>query len=59
MGMGVKHYFKDGKVHKGSMHKHPDGTLMTGSKMSKRSKRIYHFGDLSKTAQAKARNGWE
>jgi hypothetical protein len=30
MGMGVKHYFKDGKEHKGSMHKHPDGTLMTG-----------------------------
>lgn len=59
MGMGVKHYFKDGKGHKGSLHKHPDGTLMTGAKMSKRSKRIYHYGDLSKTAQAKARKGWK
>ena len=38
MGMGVKHYFKDGKEHKGSMHKHPDGTLMTGKSMSNASK---------------------
>lgn len=58
MGMGVKHYFRDGKEHKGSMHKHPDGTLMTGKSMSKNSKKLYHFGDLSKTAQKKARSNW-
>jgi len=58
MGMGVKHYFKDGKEHKGSMHKHPDGTLMTGKSMSKNSKKLYHFGELSKTAQKKARSNW-
>jgi hypothetical protein len=58
MGMGVKHYFRDGKEHKGSMHKHPDGTLMTGKSMSKNSKKLYHFGELSKTAQKKARSNW-
>lgn len=58
MGMGVKHYFRDGKEHKGSMHKHPDGTLMTGRSMSKNSKKLYHFGELSKTAQKKARSNW-
>ena len=58
MGMGVKHYFRDGKEHKGSMHKHPDGTLMTGKSMSKNSKKLYHFGELSKTAQRKARSNW-
>ena len=42
MGMGVKHYFKDGKEHKGSMHKHPDGTLMTGKSMSNTSKKLFH-----------------
>ena len=58
MGLGVKHYFRDGKEHKGSMHKHPDGTLMTGKSMSKNSKKLYHFGELSKTAQKKARSNW-
>ena len=56
--MGVKHYFRDGKEYKGAMHKHPDGTLMTGKSMSKNSKKLYHFGDLSKTAQKKARSNW-
>ena len=58
MGMGVKHYFRDGKEHKGAMHKHPDGTLMTGKSMSKNSKKLFHFGKLSKTAQKKARSNW-
>jgi hypothetical protein len=56
---GVKHYFKDGAEHKGGMHKHPDGTLMTGKNMSKASKKLYHYGDLSKKAKEKARNGWK
>ena len=56
MGAGVKHYFKDGTVHKGSYHKHPDGKLMTGKTMSKTSKRLYHYGDLSDTAKKKARS---
>ena len=58
MGMGVKHYFKDGKEYKGGLHKHPDGTLMTGKSMSKTSKKLFHYGDLSNTAKAKAKSGW-
>lgn len=55
---GVNHYLKDGTVHKGKSHKHPDGMIMTGAKMSKGSKQLYHFGDLSKAAQKKARSQW-
>lgn len=55
MGAGVKHYLKDGTVHKGAYHKHPDGTLMTGKTMGKTSKRLYHYGDLSEAAKKKAR----
>ena len=28
MGMGVKHYKKDGTEHKGGMHKMPNGELL-------------------------------
>ena len=59
MAKGVKHYFKDGAEHKGGIHKHPDGTLMTGKNMSRTSKKLYHYGDLSKKAKEKARNGWK
>lgn len=55
---GVKHYSKEGKVYKGPSHKHDDGTVMTGAKMSKSSKKLFHFGELSKTAQKKARTQW-
>jgi hypothetical protein len=58
MGMGVKHYFKDGKEHKGGMHKHPDGTLMTGKSMSRTSKKLFHYGKLSSKAKVKAKSGW-
>jgi hypothetical protein len=33
----------------------PDGSLHSGMTHNKTSKRLYHFKDLSKTAQAKAR----
>jgi hypothetical protein len=59
MAKGVKHYFADGKEHKGGMHKHPDGKLMTGKVMSNTSKKLYHYGDLSAKAKKKARNGWK
>ena len=58
MGMGVKHYFKDGKEHKGRLHKHPDGTLMSGKNMTSTSKKLFHYGDLSKKAKVKAKTGW-
>jgi len=52
---GVPHYLKDGTEWKGKTHKHPDGKLMTGAKMTKASKPLFHFKDLSKTAQKKAK----
>jgi|TARA_R110000803_G_scaffold191605_1_gene254293 hypothetical protein len=58
MAMGVKHYSKNGKEHKGSTHKHPDGTLMAGKTMSSTSQKLYHYGKLSNKAQAIARKGW-
>ncbi len=59
MAKGVKHYYADGKEHKGGMHKHPDGSLMTGKVMSNTSKKLYHYGDLSAKAKKKARDGWK
>mgnify|MGYP006410493881 FL=1 len=51
---GVKHYKIDGTEYKGKTHKHQDGTVMTGVRMTKGSVRLYHYKDLSKKAKAKA-----
>jgi len=51
---GVKHFLMDGTHFKGKTHKHPDGTLMTGTKMSKAAKKLVHYKDLSKTAKVKS-----
>jgi|TARA_R110000764_G_scaffold130373_1_gene218136 hypothetical protein len=58
MAKGVKHYFKDGTEHKGGMHKHPDGTLMTGKTMSNTAKKLHHYKNLSTKAKQKAKAGW-
>tara|TARA_B000000565_G_C23587262_1_gene301733 strand:- start:259 stop:447 length:189 start_codon:yes stop_codon:yes gene_type:complete len=58
MATGVKHYLRDGSVHTGGTHKHADGTVMTGARMTQNSKRLYHFGDLSARAKKKARGNW-
>ena len=58
MAKGVNQYYKDGKAHSGGTHIHPDGTLMTGKTMSSKSKKLFHYKDLSKTAQNKARQSW-
>ena len=58
MCMGVKHYFKDGKEHKGCYHKMPNGQLHSGAKHSASSKRLFHYGELSTRAQKKAKSGW-
>ena len=50
---GVKHYLRDGTEWTGKTHKHGEGKLMTGAKMSKSSKKLFHAKDLSKTAQVK------
>ena len=52
---GVKHYKRDGTLHKGSMHKMPNGTLHSNKSHTKTSVKLFHFGELSKTAKKKAR----
>ena len=37
MAKGVNHYLRDGTKHAGSTHKHADGSMMSGAKMSKAS----------------------
>ena len=56
MAKGMKHYFRDGTEHKGGTHKDDKGKLMSGAKHTKNSKFLYHFKELSKTAQKKARS---
>ena len=55
MAKGVMHYFKDGTKHTGGMHKMPNGQIHSGKSHTKSSKRVFHYGELSKKAQAKAR----
>lgn len=55
---GVKHYFKDGTEHKGGTHKMPNGELHSNKTHTKTSKRLFHFGELSTTAQKKAKSKW-
>jgi hypothetical protein len=55
MAKGVPHYFRDGTRHTGGTHKMPDGSLHSGARHTKNSKRLYHFKDLSATAQKRAR----
>ena len=52
---GVKHYKRDGTEHKGNMHKMPNGTLHSNKSHTKTSVKLFHFGELSKTAKKKAR----
>ena len=55
---GVNHYTKQGKVHKGGMHKMPNGQLHSGKTHNKSSVRLYHYGELTKAAQTVARKQW-
>jgi len=52
---GVPHYFKDGTLYKGGMHKMPNGKLHSGKTHTKSSKRLFHLDELSKTTQAKVK----
>ena len=52
---GVKHYKKNGTVHKGSMHKMANGTLHSNKTHTKTSVKLFHLKDLSKKAQVKAK----
>jgi len=53
----VKYFLRNGTEHKGSTHKHQDGTVMSGARMGKNSKRLFKFTQLSKTAQMNAQRG--
>jgi len=55
MAKGVKHYLKDGTTWNGNYHKMPNGKLHTNKTHTKKSKLLFHFGDLSKSAKIKAR----
>tara|TARA_R100001460_G_scaffold84052_1_gene125033 strand:+ start:539 stop:778 length:240 start_codon:yes stop_codon:yes gene_type:complete len=58
MAMSVKHYFKSGKEHKGGLHKMTNGKLHSGKTHTSSSKPLFHYGELSKTSQNKARKSW-
>ena len=51
MGTGVKHYFKNGKEHKGATHKNASGKVMSGKTHNKSSKFLVHMRDLSDRAK--------
>jgi hypothetical protein len=48
---GVKHYFKNGKEHKGATHKDAKGNVMSGKKHTASSKFLVHMSKLSKAAK--------
>lgn len=54
MAVGL-HYFRDGTKYRGAIHKHKDGTIMTGARMTPASKKVLHFNQLSEAAKKKAR----
>ena len=54
MSKGVKHYFKNGKEHKGKTHKDAKGRVMSGAKHTASSKFLVHKKDLSATAKKMA-----
>lgn len=55
---GVNHYKKDGTLHKGGSHKMPDGSLHSGKNHTSSSVKLFHYGELSKKAKAKAKTFW-
>ena len=56
---GVNHYKKDGTIQKGGMHKMRDGTPHTGKSHTSKSVKLFHYGELTKKSQMKARKSWK
>ena len=50
MAKNMKHYFRNGKEHKGATHK-TGGKLMSGAKHTASSRNLVHLNDLSATAK--------
>jgi len=55
MAKGIKHYFKNGKEHKGATHKDAKGKVMSGKTHTASSKFLVHMSGLSATAKKVAR----
>jgi len=55
MAAGMKHYKRDGTPFNRGTHKMPNGELYSGKIHGKTSVKLYHFKDLSKTSQKKAK----
>ena len=55
MAKGIKHYFKNGKDHKGATHKDAKGKVMSGKTHTASSKFLVHMSGLSATAKKVAR----
>ena len=49
---GVKHYKRNGSLHKGSTHKMSDGTLHTNKAHTRTSVQLFHLKELSKNKLA-------
>ena len=54
MAKTTKHYLRNGKPYTGKFHKMGNGHIHSGATHTASSKRLYHYGDLSKTAKAVA-----
>jgi hypothetical protein len=55
---GVNHYKKDGTLYKGGTHKMPDGSVHSGAKHTTSSVKLFHYKELSKKSQSKAKTFW-
>ena len=55
MAAGMKHYKRDGTLFECNTHKMGNGSLHSGKSHGKTSVKLYHFKDLSKTSQKKAK----
>jgi hypothetical protein len=55
MAKGVNHYTRDGDVYRGETHKMSNGKLHTGIRHTTTSKPLFHYGQLTNKAKAKAR----
>ena len=58
MAKNMPHYFRDGTLHKGNMHKMANGVLHSGKTHTASSTKLFHYGKLSKKAQVKAKTSW-
>ena len=56
MAKNVKHYFKNGKEHKGATHTDAKGRVMSGKTHTASSKFLVHKKDLSATAKKVAKS---